>query len=171
MSQPQEQMPAETATPDEVMAADQEAAMQRFETIAATAPQPEKPFSVQAIQTLIKQFNETIETLSGGELPDVTWEPAEKGPKWQQPLPKEIFVPLVALDDAVAMALGGPQPKYKIDPVSILQDAGLRKATAQLVLMQKDKKLIQAIQQPAPATEPEAVEGVDEEAELQENLA
>jgi hypothetical protein len=125
--------------------------------LASTAPQPEKPFSTKAIQTLIKQFNDTVEAFSGGELPDVTWEPAESGPKWNNPLPEEIYAHLAVMRQAVDVVGGGEfKDSYKFQPTEITDDMGVRKATAEMMKMSKDKKLIAAMRAPLNAAAGEA---------------
>lgn len=139
--------------------ADQEAAS-RSDAIGKSAPQPEKPYAISAIKGLIGQFNDTLDALGGQDLPDVTWEPPQgTGAKWDAPLPVEIYAPLVALKEAIA-AIGEPGAKYEIDCEAMVNDTEVRKVTAVLSKMEKDKKLAEAMQAPlpqaAPAAPPEA---------------
>lgn len=141
-------------TPEGVMEADAAEAEARRETMAAAAPEPEEPFSVRAIQTLIKQFNDTVNDLGGEELPDVEWTPDVTGQKWEGPLPGEIYVPLVALRQALDVIEGGVfAEKYDYQPTEIVNDQELRQVTAQLGKMSKDKKLVTAMQAPLEAAE------------------
>lgn len=141
--------PPGAGTPEGVMEADAQEAMARQETIAASAPQPEEPFSVTAIQTLIKQFNDTVEDLGGAELPDVEWTPDTPGKKWDAPLPPQIFVPIVALRQALDVIGGGAfGEKYDFRPTEITDDTVLRQVTGQISKMGKDKKLVKAMQAP-----------------------
>lgn len=137
-------------SPDAVMEADAEMADAQRGMMGAAAPPPEKPFSVKAIKTLISQFNDTVEAFAGDELPDVEWEPMEKGAKWDQPLPQEIYVPITALSDALGVIAGGEfAEKYSdFSPMEIVDDPTLRKATAKLRQMEKDKKLVAAMSEP-----------------------
>lgn len=147
----------------------------------AMAPMPETAYSVQAIKTLVSQFNDTLEALAGGELPDVEWDPGDAGPKWQEALPLEIFLPLMALDEALTVIAGSEMAKkYELAPTTIKSDGDLRKVSATLRSMEKDKKLAKIMQSQQPATEPgaggppPAPQGEmseDEEAVLQQNLA
>jgi hypothetical protein len=136
--------------PGAVEAADAGMAEEKRAMMASTAPPPTKPFSVKAIQTLIKSFNETVETFSGGELPDLIWEaPEGTGDKWNSPLPPEIYAPLVAMREAVDIVGGGEfSDDYAFQPTEIEDDMSLRKATADLMKMKKDKKLIAAMRAP-----------------------
>tara|TARA_R100000306_G_C4353027_1_gene131167 strand:- start:496 stop:984 length:489 start_codon:yes stop_codon:yes gene_type:complete len=129
----------------------------RVENVAAMAPQPSKPYSKKAIETLAKEFNEAVDALGGGDLPDV--EPnleAEKGAKWNLPLPPEIFVPVYALNEALKMI---PDPevgeKYGFDPLTLTDDAALRKLSGQLSKMSGDKKLVEVMSQPVGGAEGE----------------
>ena len=118
--------------------------------IAAAAPQPEKPFSVKALETLVKQFNDTISKLTDGQLPavEVDFSGVEKN-KWNEPLPPQIFVPLVAINEALGVLEDGKYAeKYGFDPMELTSDVEVRKATAQLKRMSKDKKLAEALMAP-----------------------
>ena len=149
--------------PEETAAAmDQEAAA-RVEAMAAAAPVPEKPFAVKAIQTMIGQFNDTIDAMGGEGLPDVEWAAPEGGAKWENPLPGEIFVPMVALNEALKLVEGGEfYEKYPLDPEEITSYVELRKSTALLKKMEKDKGLSDVMQAP--------VGGAPEGEEMEEEL-
>jgi hypothetical protein len=128
--------------------------------IAAAAPQPEKPFSIKAVETLVKQFNDTIDKLTGGQLPavEVDFSGVEQN-KWNEPLPPQIFVPLVAINEALSVLEDGKYAeKYGFDPMGLTSDVEIRKATAQLKRMAKDKKLAEALMAPVGGEEemPEA---------------
>lgn len=182
---PAGQAPAGPADPEAVMQADQAVASEQFQMVAQTAPAPEKPFSKKAISTLVSQFNDTISAMSGGQLPAVEVTLEGEGQKWSQPLPPQIFVPMTALYEAVKVGAPDMAEKYTpADPTQILDDTGLRKASASLRMMEKDKKLIKAMQAPGPESAPgmnEAPEGdmpegdepqaEDSEAMLKENMA
>mgnify|MGYP003133879172 CR=1 FL=1 len=155
------------AGPDDLMAQQDQNAQAQMEMIAGSAPNPSKPFTVKVIQTMIDQFNSTLDALGGGDLPDIEWTPdpaLAEGGKWNQPLPPQIFVPVVALNEALKVV--GEEPgqfgeKYGFVPEELLTDGDLRKATAQMKRMAGDKKLVEAMQAPAAgAAEP----GGEEEA-------
>ena len=142
--------PAPEGTPEGVMGAEGQEAGMRVEQVASMAPQPEKPYSKKAIETLAKEFNETVDALGGGDLPDVEVNlDAEKGGKWNLPLPPEIFVPVFALGEAMKMM---PDPelaeKYAFDPLALIDDPSLRKLSGQLSKMGGDKQLIEVMSQP-----------------------
>jgi len=127
--------------------------------IAAQAPMPEKPFAIKALETLVKQFNDTLGKLSGGDLPEVVVDFGDvEGKKWSDPLPPQIFIPLVAINEALRVIEDGKYyDKYGFEPMEITSDVEVRKATAQLKRMAGDKKLADALMAP--------VEGGEEMAE------
>ena len=148
-------MPPEAAAP---MPSPEDEAMGRVSEIAAQAPEPSKPYTVKALQTLLKQFNDTVDTLSGGDLPEIEVDFGEEK-KWDQPIPPDLFVPLVALSEALKMVADGEfAEKYDFDPLGMDSDVGVRKTTAQLVRIGKDKKLVEAMQAPMGGEEPELEE-------------
>ena len=104
---PPEGMPGDEGPDD--MAADP-AMMQ-----APAAPMPSKPYSMNAVKTLLKELNKVLDAFSGQDIPDIE----------------------IDFD------------KHGFDPQSMMTDADLRKVTASLKKMGKDKKLIDAMQAPA----------------------
>jgi len=145
-------------TPEELAELEAGNAEMRGDVMAAAAPQPEKPYSTKAIDTLIGDFNDTLEALAGSELPDVEWAPPEGGgAKWPNPLPQEIFVPLVALTEALKIVGDGSfYEKHGFEPMELTSDAELRKASANMRKMAKDKDLAEAMQAPMGAAGPGA---------------
>ena len=141
--------------PGDVMDAEADEAAARQGMLAAAAPKPTKPFAVKAVQNLISQFNDTLDALGGGDLPDVAWEPPpDAGAKWNEPLPPEIFAPLLALSEALKMVEDGKfDKKYGYAPTEIVDDTQVRKVTAQLKRMAKDKGLAEAMQAPVEGPE------------------
>ena len=143
-------------TPDDIARLEQEEAALEQGIMAETAPAPEKPFSVQAIQTLLKEFNNTLDSFAGEDAPDLEWVGAEGGNKWDAPLPQEVFAPLVALNESLKLVEDGAFfDKYGLELEALTTDAELRKATAGLKKMGKDKKLIEAMRAPIGPEEPE----------------
>tara|TARA_R110000824_G_scaffold127013_4_gene286878 strand:- start:1074 stop:1679 length:606 start_codon:yes stop_codon:yes gene_type:complete len=131
---------------DQMMSDD---AAARAEAIASSAPPPKSPFSFQAIKSLIDEFNKTIDSLGGEDLPEVEFEAPDGEKRWNQPLPPAIFVPVVALLEALKMIDdGGMFDKYGFDPEELVDDTSLRKAAGQLKRMAKDKKLADMMQRP-----------------------
>jgi len=143
--------PAVEGAPPEGAPAEGDPEMIRLEQIAASAPPPEKPFSVKTIETVVSEFNAAMSKLSGGEIPEIEVDlSAAKNGKWDAPLPPELFLPLVAISEALGMIGGGEYAdKYGFDPFDVTTDTDLRKVAAQFKRMAKDKKLIADLQEGA----------------------
>ena len=126
-----------------------------------SAPMPEKPYSVNAVKTLLKELNKTLDKLSGQDIPDIEAELPSKGSKLEGALPQELYVTLVAVAESMRMLGEDFVDKYGFSPEELMTDADLRKVTATLKKMSKDKKLIEAMQAPvgdAEGMEPEMAE-------------
>ena len=128
----------------------------QLEELAASAPEPSKPFSVKSIQSLVKTFNATLKKISNTDMPEIEIDlGGEK--KWDQPLPADIFLPLLAIAELLKMVAGGEfADKYNFDLFNVTDDTGLRKVEAMLKMMAKDKKFIAAVkdlQEGAPTEE------------------
>lgn len=150
--------PGQAPSPDDITSLEQEEAMLEQQIMSQAAPQPDSAFSVDAINTLLSEFNNTLDKFAGEDIPDIEWTGSEGGKKWDQPLPPEVFTPLIALNDTLELVEDGKYAdKYGIDLESLTSDAELRKATAALKKMANDKKLVEAMQQPA--TMPDAQGG------------
>ena len=119
--------------------------MARMEAIAASAPTPTKAYTVSVIQSLIAEFNDFVEALAGEEIPDVVWKPAEGGAKHVGPLPPQIWVPLVALEQVLGQFGGKLAAKYALDLADLVDDGGLRGTAANLRRASKDKKLLEQL--------------------------
>ena len=153
---PPEEMPGDEG-PEE-MAAEGEMAP---EGEMPSAPMPEKPYSVNAVKTLLKELNKTLDKLSGEDIPDIEAELASKGAKLEGPLPQELYLTLLAISESMRMLGEDFVKKYGFSPEELMTDADLRKVTATLKKMSKDKKLIEAMQAPVggeEAMEPEMAE-------------
>ena len=125
------------------------------------APMPEKPYSINAVKTLIKELNKTLDKLSGQDIPDLDPELESKGAKLEGPLPQDIYITLVAIAESLKMLGEDFVDKFGFSPEELMTDADLRKVTAALKKMSKDKKLIEAMQAPvggAEGMEPEMEE-------------
>ena len=116
--------------------------------MAQSAPVPDKPFSVNAVKTLLKELNKALDTFSGQDMPDLSPEMPSKGAKLEGPLPPEVFLTLVAISETIKMLGDDIADKYGFVPEEILSDADLRKVTATLKKMAKDKKVVEAMQAP-----------------------
>ena len=117
--------------------------------LAQSAPAPTKPFSLKALEGLLKQFNATLSKISVVEMPpiEVDFSAAEKN-KFDQPLPPDLFLPLLAVSELVKMVGGGEfESKYSFDIFTVLTDTDIRKLTAILKMMAKDKKFIEGVKQ------------------------
>jgi len=137
----------------------------RYDAMASAAPAPKKPYTAKTVQTLVDTFNETLDKLGGQDLPNVEVD-LKGAERWPEPLPAAIFVPLVALFQAIEQVGGGKfAGKYTVAPDELVDDTGLRMAAGQLVRMGNDAALAKAMQEPmgggaAPAPEEgEAPEG------------
>jgi len=147
--------PAEGAQPDV------EADMMQ---LAQSAPAPTKPLSVKALEGMLKEFNATLSKISLVEMPpiEVDFSGAEKN-KLDQPLPPDLFLPLLAISELVKMAGGGEfESKFSFDPYQILTDTDIRKVTAILKMMAKDKKFIEAVKELQEQPEMPGDEGPEE---------
>lgn len=123
--------------------------MQQLEQIAQSAPAPTKPFTVKVLNTLLDTFNKSLEKISTIEMPkiELDFENTQNG-KMDAPIPGELFLPLIAIAELVRMVKGGEfESKYAFDPFTILTDTDLRKVTAILKMMAKDKKFIEAVKE------------------------
>ena len=154
---PPEGMPPEGAppeagpTPEGNMAAMEDERMRQMEAIAQAAPAPEKPYSTKLLSGLSDAINGLVSAI------DPNMEQIEfvaEGGKWDQPLPPEIYVPLVLVVTFVSNL--GEYDKYIMDPQEIVNDAAVRKMTGLLGMMKKDKDLIAQMQEPMGEEEEEA---------------
>ena len=114
------------------------------------APMPEKPYSMNAVKTLLKELNNVLDVFSGQDVPDIEVDFDSKGAKLEGPLPVEIYATLIAIAETLRLIGEEFVDKYGFEPESLLTDADLRKATASLKKMAKDKKLVEAMQTPMP---------------------
>lgn len=119
----------------------------QLQELAASAPAPSKPFSAKSIESLVKTFNATMAKISITEMPEIEVDlGGEK--RWDQPLPADIFLPLLAITELLKMVAGGEfADKYNFDLFSVTDDTGLRKVEAMLKMMSKDKKFIAAVKE------------------------
>ena len=142
---PEAAPPAAEAAPQEAMD-DSEAQLQQ---LAQSAPAPTKPFTVKALKTLLDTFYQTLSKISAVDMPtiEINFEGAEKG-KMDSPIPGDLFLPLVAISELIKMVGGGEfESKLGFDPFTIVTDTDIRKVTALLKMMAKDKKFIEAVKE------------------------
>tara|TARA_R100001086_G_scaffold116961_3_gene60017 strand:- start:1744 stop:2352 length:609 start_codon:yes stop_codon:yes gene_type:complete len=145
----------------------------QYQQMAQSAPQPEKPYTVKAINTLVKQVNDTISSLSDEEIPEITFDAGDaKGGKFDSPLPAELFITLLAIVQLIQMVGGGEfADKYEFDPFTAVTDTDLRKMTAQLKRISKDKKLIESVKEMTEGQEMAGDEGPADTAGAEEPMA
>jgi hypothetical protein len=171
--QPQGDMPAEQPMPEggeaPAPAPDPQMEMeQQFQQMADAAPQPEKPFTVKVIDRLVKTLNKLMSSLSDADAPDLAFDPGEdvKGGKFDKALPADLFITLVAVTQLLEMVGGGEfASKYGFDPYTAVTDTDLRKITAQLERMAKDKKFMEAIKEMAEGEDMAGDEGPQDDME------
>lgn len=172
---PEEQnaMPPEQAEPGAAPPMEAEDPQAQLEQIAQSAPAPTKPFSVKALKMLLDTFNKALSKISAVEMPtiEIDFEGEEKG-KWNQPLPGELFLPLMAVSELVKMVSGGEfESKYSFDPFTMLTDTDVRKVAALLKMMAKDKKFMDAVKELQEGAPGEAPEESPEEQEESPDMA
>jgi len=166
--QPQEEIPAAPPAGAEAAPeapADPQMEMEaQFQQMAESAPQPEKPFTVKVIDRMVKTLNKLMSKLSDQEIPEITFDAGDvKGGKYDQALPPDLFVTLLAITQLMEMVGGGEfADKYSFDPYTSVTDTDLRKITAQLERMSKDKKLIEAVKEMAEGEELPGDEGPED---------
>lgn len=142
---PPQAAPPQGATPEQAAAAGQQEQMAQIEAIAASAPQPEKPYSAAMVKKVVKALNALIDKVDK-KMADVEFEP--EGSKIEGPLPPDVFVPIVLVLTFVQQLPG--MEKYQMDPGELVSDAALRKLQGLLKMMAKDKDLIKAMKGEAP---------------------
>ena len=146
------EMPPGEASPQDVMAAQDEQRMAQIQAIAASAPQPEKPYTVKAVDRMLAAMNDFITTVDEEIMPIEYAAP--EGNKIEGPLPAEVFVPYVVTMSFIEQL--GEYEKYIIQPDSLVSDTALKKSEANFKRMKKDKSLVedmQAAAQGAPLAE------------------
>ena len=130
--------------------ADPQAEMEaQFDQMAQSAPQPEKPFTVKVIYGMVKELNSLMSKLSDEDIPEISFDSgAAQNGKFDQALPGELFIMLIAITQLLQMVGGGEfADKYNFDPYTAVTDTDLRKITAQLKRIGKDKKLIAGVKE------------------------
>ena len=153
-----EQPMAEPGT-EEVMGEMEDERMAQMEAIAATAPQPEKPFSVPLVQKMVDELNAFLSQVDE-TIAQIEFVP--EGNRIDGPLPPEVYVSFVLVLSHISQFEG--YDKYMMNPEEFVNDAAVRKATAMLQMMQKDDALLEDMRK-VPGEE-EAVEEELPEEEL-----
>jgi len=145
------------ATPDDAMMAMEQEQRQAIENIKMMAPEPEGPYSVSLLQKLVDAMNNLLDTVDP-EMAKIEF--AAEGPRINEKLPEEIFVPFVLIMSFLATMPG--MDKFMMMPEEMVNDAAIRKAIAKIQMMQKDKELIDKLKAP-----PEQMQEEEEMAETQ----
>ena len=135
MSVPQEQMmgappapPMEAepmpqaagATSDQAIDAMEQERMAQMNQIAAAAPQPDQPYSINVVQKFVDSMNNLLDEVDP-EMPQIEF--MAEGKRIDGPLPPEVFVPFVLIMGFVS-TLDGAE-KFMMDPSTLVNDAAL----------------------------------------------
>ena len=153
--------PGEPGT-EEVMGEMEDERLAQMEAVAATAPQPEKPFSLPLVQKMVDEMNGILSTVDPN-ISEIEFVP--EGERIDGPLPPEVYVPFVLIMSFMAQFEGKGYEKYMMNPEEFINDAAVRKATAMLQMMQKDDQLIEDMKM-VPGAEGEEMEEEIPEEEL-----
>ena len=146
-------------TAEDAMRSIEEEQAARMQAVAAAAPEPSEAYDVKLINKLVDELNALAsKALGEGAVPEIVFD-AEGETKWARPLPGNIFVPLVAVNE---MATQMKFDKYTFDPMELDSNAGLRTASAKVRQMHSDKDFMEAVTQPPEEAEPGAEEGGEE---------
>jgi hypothetical protein len=141
---------------DDAMRSIEEEQAARMQAVASSAPVPSEAYDVKLINKLVEELNALAsKALGEGAVPEIVFD-AEGDTKWAQPLPGNVFVPLVAVNE---MATEMGFDKYTFDPVELGSNAGLRSAAAKIRQMHSDENFIDAVTQAPEEAEPAMEEG------------
>ena len=140
------------ATTEQVMDAQQQQHQSQMEAIASTAPQPERPYKVKAIEKLVASMNDFLGKVDPN-VPQIEFMAPEGEKQIDGPLPPEIYVPF-AITMAYIEQMGG-NDKFVIKPESLVNDTALAKASANFGRMGKNKALIEDMQEGMQGQAPE----------------
>lgn len=146
MPQEQGMPPADGgATPDDVMAAQDQERQAQIEQIAATAPMPDKPYTYKAVDKFADAMNDFVGKVEP-EMQAAEYNPPEGEKKLDGPLPAEVYVPFAVIMGFISQVEGFD--KYIMKPEDLVSDTALSKGAANFKRMGKDKKLLEALQTP-----------------------
>ena len=124
-----------------------------MQELAMGAPPPEKPFKLKTIQMFSDQLGKTLDALAGTDVQIPAWNPdpnmVEKGDRWPEPLPPEVYAPAVALVEAIRFIdEEGNFEKFIFEPSELNSDTALKAAAGKLKMMEKDNNLAQELRNP-----------------------
>jgi len=140
-------------TPEEVERLRAQEADLQMQELAMGAPPPEKPYNLKTISMFADQLDKTLDALAGTDVEIPAWEPdenmVEKGNRWPEPLPPEVYAPAVALVEAIRFIdQEGKYENLMFDPDGLVSDSALKAAAGKLKMMEKDKQLAAELQNP-----------------------
>ena len=161
---PQGAPPEAGPSPEQVVDAQADEQMARMQQIAATAPMPEKPYTYKAIDKFAKAMNDFVSAVDPN-MASAEYDPPEGEKKLDGPLPPEVYVPFAVIMGFLSQM--GDYEKYIMNPEDLVSDTALKKASANFGRMKKDKKLMEALQQPVGGPEAEMEEPEMSEAEME----
>lgn len=141
-------------SPDELVAEAGREQQAMIDAVAAAAPQPEEAYKAREIEGVADELNRFAQAVAGDAaegMPLVEWEAPEGEKLWNAPLPREVWVPLVAVAELVKAA---GFEKHQFDPLRLVNNAALRKVQGRLRLMSKDRGLHEAIRGASPTRAP-----------------
>lgn len=140
------------ASPDDVMAAQDQAMTQQRDAVMGMAPVPEEAIPIRDVERLIEEINGVLgavnKKLPEGFEPirDIEWSPPKGEKTWSAALPGPIWMPLVTLAAMAVQVDGGSfQAKHGFDPTTMKKPDDYRVAAAKLRNMGKDSKFIEAV--------------------------
>lgn len=140
-------------TPEEIERLRAQEADLQMQELAMGAPPPEKPYNLKTISMFSDQLDKTLDALAGTDVEIPAWEPdenmVEKGNRWPEPLPPEVYAPAVALIEAIRFIdQEGKYENLMFDPDGLVSDSALKAAAGKLKMMEKDKQLAAELQNP-----------------------
>jgi len=149
--------PQGQATPEDVMAAQDQQRQAQIQQIAQTAPMPEKPYTYKAIDKFADAMNDFVKKVEP-EMMAAEYNPPEGENKLDGPLPAEVYVPFAVIMGFISQLEGFD--KFIMKPEDLISDAALSKGAANFKRMAKDKKLLKELQTPVEGPADEAEEGM-----------
>jgi|TARA_R100000315_G_scaffold57897_1_gene32728 hypothetical protein len=141
----------EGATTDDAMDAMEQERMAQMEAVAATAPQPESPFSTALITKMVDEMNGFL-SIVDPNIAEIDFDATDA--KMNTPLPPEVFVPFVLIMSFVSQFENPDYEKFLMNPSEFVNDAAIRKATGIIKMMQQNNELVEDLKQTTEGEEP-----------------
>lgn len=149
-----------------IMAAMDEVGSLQKKAMEGMAPAPNTPYAKRTLELLRDALNAINVQFEGA--PPIEWEyvatPERAGSAMgtPDPLPPELFLPLMAVTDAIKAVNEGDFDDYVLDPMEAVDDKSLRHLVNVLNVAAKDKALIEALRKgPASRQAAEAAQAVE----------